>query len=136
MFLFLLLCLYPHLHITSLADNRTTISPTPTSPTGPTSPGQGGASLAWVAAPVLLLVLVAVAVLCGVWFHWLYTAGERRYWGRVHNEHLRATGSGAGSSSARHDNMEISRVRQSRDSSEETDESMDNDRRGLFSWNV
>lgn len=84
-------------------------------------------SLGWVAAPVLLLLMVTVIVLlCGVWCRWLYGAGERRYWGRVHNEHLRATGSAT----------ESSGPRKERDSSEETDEGVDSDKKGLFSWNV
>lgn len=108
--------------------NNTTTTPPSSHP---------GGSLAWVAAPILLLVVVGVALLCGLWFRWLYMAGERRYWGRVHNEHLRAAGSGGGSgSTARQERASGSTQHQGRDSSEETDESMDNDRRGLFTWNV
>lgn len=105
-------------------------------PTTNTTDPHGGPSYAWVAAPVLLLVAVVVVVLCGVWFRWLYTAGERRYWGRVHNEHLRA-GSGGGTTTPHHaDEGDSCGRRQGRESSEDTDESTDNDRRGLFSWNV
>ena len=120
------------MYLTVLAADNNSNSTTTSLP----PPRHGGASLAWVAAPVLLLVIAAVSVLCGVWFRWLYTAGERRYWGRVHNEHLRAAGSGASTSSARQEDIGTSERHQGRDSSEETDESMDNDRRGLFSWNV
>ena len=49
-------------------------------------------SLAWIAAPILLVVMVAVIlVLCWVGCHWIYKTGSRRYWGRVQNEHLVAT---------------------------------------------
>ena len=67
-------------------------------------------------------------VLCGMWGRWLYQAGERRYWRRVHNEHLRAAGVGAAADDASEEQ------RRERDSSEETEESVESDRRGLFSW--
>lgn len=116
------LWLYPDLttdesgHTDRLTDPTNSSSPSTSSPST-------GSKLGWVAVPVLLLLAAAVSVLCGLWCCWLYRAGERRYWRRVHNEHLRAA---TGNSSEQH--LE-------RDSSEETDESAD-DRKGLFSWNV
>ena len=74
-----------------------------------------------------MLVLLAIAVtivMCALWCRWLFLAGERRYWGRVHNEHLRAAGGNTDAPT------------QTRESSEETEGSVDNDRRGLFTWNV
>ena len=91
------------------------------------SPGNKS-SLGWIAAPILLLALALITLLCGVWCRWLFRTGKRRYWGRVHNEHLRAAGGGGTTE-------EALEHRQERDSSEETDESLD-DRKGLFSWNV
>ena len=113
-----LLSLYPEV---VLADENST-SPTSHSPLTTSTPQSR--PLGWVAAPVLLLVVCVVIVMCGVWARWLYTAGERRYWGRVHNEHLQATGT-ASSDSIHH---------QTRDSSEETEDSItDSDKKGLFS---
>lgn len=101
----------------------------PTSGNGTRSPPMSERSLGWVAVPVLLVVLVVVLVLCGLWCRWLYQAGERRYWRRVHNEHLRAAGAGTSA-----DTSADTSGRQERDSSEETEGSVESDRRGLFSW--
>lgn len=83
-------------------------------------------SLGWIAAPVLLCLAVVLIGLCAVWCRWLYQTGERRYWGRVHNEHLVAAGSGGGGTSSHQERDE---------SSEERDEN-DSDKKGLFSWDV
>lgn len=122
------LSLYPDLTLADEVLDETVPTNTTTPPTNTTDPSMtgGSAPLGWIAVPVLVLVLVALVVVCVVWGHWLYTAGERRYWGRVHNEHLRAA-AGNTNASPRH---------QGRESSEETDESVDSDRKGLFSWNV
>ena len=97
---------------------------------GTSPPHHSRSVLGWVAVPVLALVLLVLLLLCGVWGRWLYVAGERRYWGRVHNEHLRAAGGGGNATSSIH-----VEEHQGRDSSEETDESIDSDKKGLFSWN-
>lgn len=86
-------------------------------------------ALGWIAVPVLALLLMVAVFLCAIWGRWLYTAGETRYWGRVHNEHLQAAG-GDTSSSQQH------QQHQGRDSSEETDENVDSDKKELFSWNL
>lgn len=84
-------------------------------------------SLGWLAAPILVVVLAVLVVLaCVVWCRWLYSAGERRYWGRVQNEHLQAAGGAT---------ADTSETRRRRDSSEETEDSVDNDKKELFSWN-
>lgn len=119
------LWLYPDLTVTDesgLPINAT--DPTDANTTTTRPPSIKRRSLGWVAAPVLLLLAAAVLVLCGVWCRWLYRSGEQRYWRRVHNEHLRAAAGGT---------TDTSEQRQVRDSSEETDESADNDKKGLFS---
>lgn len=89
------------------------------------------ASLGWVAAPVLLVIVLVVLMLCLAWCRWLFVAGERRYWSRVQNEHLQAAGGGGGEGQA------ISpATSRGRESSEETDEHNDSDRRELFTWDV
>ena len=56
-------------------------------------------------------------------------AGETRYWRRVQNEHLQAASRGGGGGGGEGDE---DTARDQRDSSEETDEHVDNDQRGLF----
>lgn len=96
-------------------------TPDPGNDTAPASHQHN--SFGWIAAPIVVLVVAVVVVMCGVWSRWLYRTGERRYWRRVHNEHLR----GGDTEASAHGQ---------RDSSEETEESVDNDRKELFSWNL
>ena len=53
-----------------------------------------GASLGWVAIPVLLVVILLVVVVSVVWGRWLYVTGEGRYSTRVQREHALAEGRG------------------------------------------
>ena len=43
---------------------------------------------------MLLVVIVAIAIPCVLCCIWCYRSGETRYWARVRNEHLIATGGG------------------------------------------
>jgi len=92
-------------------------------------------SYAWVAAPVILVpAAVVILVLCLFWCRWLFVAGETRYWRRVQNEHLQAASRGGGGGGGSGGNEDS--VRDRRDSSEEFDEHIDNDQRGLFTFDV
>ena len=54
-------------------------------------------SLAWITVLVLLVLTVSVVTPCAIWCRWLYHTGKRKYWARVHSEHLVATSGGRAS---------------------------------------
>lgn len=91
-------------------------------PTNRTDSTPSNDHLRWIAAPlVLFALLIVILVLCGIWWRWLYKTGETRYWSRVQNEHLVATGMATSS-------------QESRGSSDETDDY--SDKKELFSCNL
>ena len=80
---------------TLTAPSLSTPSPSP-SPT--VLPALSGNSLGWVAAAVLLPLVMGLCVVVVVWGWWLYRTGRRQYWSRVHAEQATISGGGGGAS--------------------------------------
>lgn len=46
----------------------------------------------WVIPIAVIVPLIFLCVVCIIWGRWVYKRGKKRYWQRVHNEHLMAYG--------------------------------------------